>query len=286
MLSKLLISFSRFAIAASLAISFAAPHAVADHAYTHRYVIVGRIVDPQGVPLVGANASLTVWGFSTIGRCEDREDTRTDALGLIQTRQLTDADGVFVLCYHIHSLPAEAPEKGWIFVNGVAKYNLTLDPFFRWQYVGITMEPPSGVDRSTAPVRDLVVGRVWDRSTGEVSVENLPAYGIVLPNVPVEIQLTTDNKSTTVSTTTSAYGDFAIWAPGNATRTMLVNVTAKEMMMTALMGSPDHVASFEVEGHYAPDVFVAEAITGFAVFAAGAIVIGGSVYILRSRRSP
>lgn len=83
-------------MAVGLAALFLAPVALADHVFSHRLYIVGRVVDEAGVPVAGQAVRVTSESVRSSGGCID---SKTEVTGPM---------GDFEVCRHAHALPENA----------------------------------------------------------------------------------------------------------------------------------------------------------------------------------
>src|ERR1700737_1294865 len=96
----------RFALAA-LALLLVLPSAAADHVYSHRLVLYGRLVDSQSHPLGGVAISARAVDYSAASGGHVQPHTETGAFGRRTTRAVTDAGGFFMFCQHVHTVSRE-----------------------------------------------------------------------------------------------------------------------------------------------------------------------------------
>lgn len=83
-------------VAAALAVVLlAAGFAVAEHAFSHRVHVVGRVLDADGQPVPGLAVNVTFVNITPSGRCFDVTDERTGPTG------------DYMVCRHTHALPRD-----------------------------------------------------------------------------------------------------------------------------------------------------------------------------------
>lgn len=98
---------------AALALLVLVPLAAADHAFSHRVYVTGRVLDAEGRPAAGVPVSVSLQGVPPPGRCLD------------ETPEATGAMGDYAICRHVHALPANAS----VTVRaGDASQSVPLDP--------------------------------------------------------------------------------------------------------------------------------------------------------------
>ena len=189
-----------------------APLAAADHAYSHRLLVFGRVVDAAGVPVDNVTVSLFFSGLSAEGPCVDQPGTSTEAFGPMRTRPTTDASGDFMFCHHVHAMSRTAPGEALLRANVLGE-NVTarvaLDPFFRASHVVLrgneTMElrPEPGQGH-------VVAARVWRPAPEGVTVEGVRVHGTTVNQVPVNVTVESGNMTARRNGTTNNYGDVAL----------------------------------------------------------------------------
>lgn len=199
-------------LVALLSLLVLAPLAIADHAYSHRLVIYGRVLDADGKPFPGLTVSATPQGLETEGACGNQPLTETDAFGPTQTRPVTNEHGEFTFCIHAHRISRAAP--GNIELRIAAhEYTQTLpvDPFLRVHHAFVKLQDARAPAQAPQLTDHTVFGRLWDPAQNDVNVENVPVYGTTIDRAPVNVTLTLANGTTLrTNTTTNNYGDFAV----------------------------------------------------------------------------
>lgn len=198
-----------------LALTALAPLALADHAYSHRIVIYGRVIDAEGKPFPGLTVGATPQNMETEGQCGSQPMTETDAFGPTQTKPVTNEHGEFTFCIHAHRLSRAAPGNIVIRIESLNYLQtVNVDPFLRVHYVPIQLDQASAPARAPAFTDHTILGRLWDPADDEVKVEGVPVFGSTIDRTPVNITLTlTNGTSIRTNTTTNNYGDFAVRVP-------------------------------------------------------------------------
>jgi len=170
----------------------------ADHAYSHRYVIVGRVIDAQGEPAMSWIASATISGPTASGECPLSP----------ASAPVTTASGDFFLCYHIHEMSG-----GTVTVQGDSfSQTYPLDVNVRKTAVRIQL-PITWATKDASAVANFhsqytVRGRVWQPAPGS-PVEGITVNGVVLPNEPVSVHMIFNSGTERAgSPATNTYGDF------------------------------------------------------------------------------
>lgn len=208
---------SRSALAAALAIAFLAttllPVVSADHAYSHRYIVFGRLVDEAGNPVqdklvdVGVDPGLSpkIEGF-----CARQPDTQTEAWPETTTIQKTNQYGEFIWCFHMHSLPRSTDQRVRLRVDGVELDSAVVDTKARRNYLTGVVPGTSGTPSEEFNGTYLAMGRIMYFSTKE-NVEQISVYGDAFAHEPVQLKFTSaDGTEVTDETRTNNYGDFAV----------------------------------------------------------------------------
>jgi hypothetical protein len=191
-----------------LALVFAlALPASADHVYSHRVVIEGRVVGADGLPIAGRDVNVTFEG---------------DVLGepCSMHQNVTDASGDFWFCYHKHGvLPNTTVQVRTGNVTDVRP----VDRDLRHMTFLLRDEDATGVAPPAWNGSFLVAGRVW--RSGLVDLEGVDVSGIVLAHELVTVTLVSDVGNETRQAFTDKYGDY--W----------VNLTARPDAMVLVQGA-------------------------------------------------
>lgn len=193
------------------------PVVEADHAYSHRYVIYGRVVDSDGNPLQGLTADIKFEFFNYDSSCNPNQpDISTEAFGPTYTRPVTNEYGEFIFCMHSHGLSRYEPGTAILRVldqdSEVATTEFKLDGFRRVSFPVVTVADKAG-NETVVESTYTVAGRLW-RDTGETKVEGITVFGETVNDKPVNVTLTYNNgKTATVTTNSNGYGDFSVRVP-------------------------------------------------------------------------
>lgn len=184
------------------------PTASADHAYSHRYVVFGRVVDASGAPV--ENATVTIAGALEVGACALHAGAATDAWNATD-QGVTDALGEFRLCRHQHAMRGENATLLVVATQGdreVARQEVAVDPFLRANHV--TLVADANATEGHAWTSHLVAGRVWSPWVSGETLDGVPVEGFAHPGVPVRVTLGTREGEETIETQTNLYGDYAV----------------------------------------------------------------------------
>lgn len=178
-------------LALLVAVLLAAP-TLADHVYSHRFVMEGRLVGNDGLPLPGR----VVTFFS-----EGRDFSR--ACGDEPQRAITDEWGDFRFCFHAHELEPST-------VVGVSVGNVTvrkpMDTAFRRTVVALAEPNETGVAPPGWNETFRIAGRVWEYGTREL--EGVQVFGRAVAHAPVNLTLHTPDGDQLMALGTDGYGDF------------------------------------------------------------------------------
>ncbi|HEX2022734.1 MAG TPA: hypothetical protein VHH36_08465, partial [Candidatus Thermoplasmatota archaeon] len=196
----------------ALLLTLLLPAAAADHAYSHRYVLFGRLVDADGAPM--PNATIEI-GFSEqvalSGACAQPRDASTDteAFGVTQHRPRTDARGDFMACIHLHDLPgrglrANLRRQG----DDAGGISYPVDVEARQDVVTFRLPQALG---GAPDGTHTVAGRLWQRANRSVLIEGVTVAGDTVKDAEVTVALLAADGAAlaTDATRTNAYGDFA-----------------------------------------------------------------------------
>ena len=164
----------------------------ADHAYSHRYIIYGRVVDANGDPVPNLTVDLGTHDFHPEGPCSSSQPgIATDAFGETVTHPLTNEFGEFIFCYHTHEMSRALPGGA---VVAIRELNYTkeidFDPYFRQQFVGIelpTVQP--GANKEIQAVNYTVMGRMWESRTSETILEGNRVFGLTISHTAMTVTL-------------------------------------------------------------------------------------------------
>jgi hypothetical protein len=207
-------------VLALLASSLVLPLAASDHAYSHRYVIYGRVVDAAGNAVPGLTVELGLKDLETEGPCANQPETETDAFGRTEDHRVTNAFGEFMFCRHVHSMSRSVPGTAILLLPGAGNVSreLELDPYYRTSFVSIQL--PDARPEANAEIlakNYTVLGRLWREGDAKTHVEGIRVFGETydqgLVNVTLEIP---GRDPIRVNTTTNNYGDFAVRIPVDA----------------------------------------------------------------------
>lgn len=197
---------------ALLAVSAILPLATADHAYSHRYIIFGRVLDANGDPVEGVTVNFGYTDFTPEGACANQPDTDTEAHGRTQTIPKTNAFGEFIFCAHVHSLSRAVPGTAILKIPEEDNFTTSfeMDPYFRTDYKVLQLPHVSAhANKTSLDEGFLLQGRLWVPHTGTISVEQIGVFGTTVNNVPVNLTFTHDGKTESFQTSTNNYGDWA-----------------------------------------------------------------------------
>ena len=252
---------------------------VADHSYSHRYVVFGRVIDSLGQPAMGWTATGTISGPAVLGDCPNFVPMGSGVAD-------SDRSGDFFLCYHMHSFSG-----GTITVFGPgSSQTFPLDVNLRKTFVHIRLDTvwPTK-DATTVAVfhtQYTVRGRVWQPQPGAV-VEGNTVNGIVMTTERVSIAFAYNGGSTrSGSSTTNNYGDYGslLALTSNLTEgTLEVGAAGFRSRITA---DPEFMVSDEANLVLPapPNPLVEFLLTYYWVLLAGTGVVIASWYVLTHAR--
>lgn len=185
-----------------------APLAAAEgHVYSHRFVIEGRLVGADGLPLAGREIAFAADGAGFEEPCEGEP-----------VQNVTDEWGDFRFCFHEHALD---PRTHVMVSYGNVTASKPMDTAFRRSIVLMREPNETGVAPEGWARTYRIAGKAWQ--AGVVELDGVRVFGRAVPDLPVNLTITGDDgENATYRTSTDAYGDFDFVvgidaAPGNVT---------------------------------------------------------------------
>lgn len=176
----------------AIALALLAPPAVADHVYSHRYVFEGRLIGGNGLPIPAAPVDFFAEGDTFVERCAEEP-----------LHALTSELGDFTFCFHKHDLKPAT-------IVGVTAGNATIrkpiDTTMRRTVVLLRDYDVDGVAPPAWNETFRVTGRAWH--PGSTYLEGVHVFGLAVPNLPLNVTLTTAEGAVSYPVVTNAYGDF------------------------------------------------------------------------------
>lgn len=185
-----------------LALVLAAPVASADHVYSHRAMVVGRVVDADGEPAPGLALQVETHGFDVAGPCHGFDDS-------------TNATGDFRICRHAHVVP---PNANVTLRLGNLSWDVALDPLLRQGSIAIQL-PHARDARDVTGDRAfhrtlLVAGRVFAHARSVV--EAIPVNATAMEgNVTVAL-VAGDATLAQANASLDENGEFVVALPAQA----------------------------------------------------------------------
>ncbi|HWH08590.1 MAG TPA: hypothetical protein VNX21_05275 [Candidatus Thermoplasmatota archaeon] len=176
------------------------PLAAADHVYSHRLVVTGRVVDAEGLPVAGQAVRVAVAGVDATHPCFDAAEA------------VTGPRGDFTLCLHAHEMTDGVMVN--VTVAG-ASAEAAVDPALRRAAVRLQLPEP-------AAARDIegerlfaktfrVEGRVMRALAGVASVERVNVTSTPAGGEVVRVVLARDGTELAAgNATTNEHGDYAL----------------------------------------------------------------------------
>lgn len=272
-------------VLALLASTTLLPLAASDHAYSHRYVVYGRVLDADNNPIPGLQVNFGVRDVETEGPCQNQPGTETDAFGRTENKPVTNPWGEFMFCEHVHSMSRAIPGTGILVIPALD--NLTreieLDPYYRVSFIPVTLaDVHPDANPQAVEGNYTVVGRLWREGNAQTHVEGIRVFGETVDNTPVNVTLEIPGQEPIrANTTTNNYGDFSIRVPMPARPTSgFVTIEAEGHSYREAIDPAVGTTTFKIE---VPDEGFLSARTFYAivgVLAAAAIIVG-AVYAFR-----
>jgi hypothetical protein len=182
----------RAAIALAALLMISSP-ALADHVYSHRFVLEGRLLGSDDLPLPGREVEFFSRGpDSLIVPCPHGPSS-----------PVTDEWGDFRFCFHEHEL--HATTRAGIRVGNVT-ITKPMDTAFR-RTVVIAGEPnETGIAPPGWSTTFRVAGKAWQ--PGTTVLESVQVYGIAVAALTVNLTIVTPHGQTVLQNVTDGYGDF------------------------------------------------------------------------------
>ncbi len=195
--------------------------ASADHVYSHRYIVQGRVVDEAGQPVAGAEVEVQLKNWlpqdeSVTGVCsQDRESQRHQAqasrdLSIYVLR--TDALGDYRVCIHVHTMINTGSVVVHVDATNVED-NKNMNQ--RTSYVHLTVPDAEVAGGQVGDVETFeegvwVRGRLWQPLEDSRNLEGIPVDGVALTDrrMNVTLQLGDGTELSQDVQTDSGYGEF------------------------------------------------------------------------------
>lgn len=228
--------------------SLVLPSAVADHEFSHRVEIYGRVVDAEGHPVPGAPVNVTLHGIDAPLLCFDAKDERTDERG------------DFHVCRHHHELPAGV--EATVEVAGTSQ-RLGIDPHVRRAYVALTLDAPwdvRSIQGERAFYRNVTItARVVDALPKPVRMEGVEVPGTPRVGATANVTLTDRDGATLAegNATTSEFGELrldlpVVDVPEGARVELALAFAARNAVLDPVLRRADLVVVHQVEAAIAP----------------------------------
>lgn len=264
----------------------ALPLAAADHAYSHRYIVYGRVIDSENYPVPGLTVDLGYEKpFEAEGPCANQPGTETDAFGATRTSPVTNQYGEFTFCFHTHSMSRSSPGTGILRIESLnVEKKIEFDGYMRYSPVVVKLDAPQATANKTILDESYTVfGRAWKNAGTDIRVEGIRVYGDTLHNEPANVTFTYNGKEPiTLSTTTNNYGDFSLRVPVTERPTSgTVTMTIANQTFTANV-EPSGVTAFRAESEKTRDPFITKFLIGLGITAV-VIVGGGGLWFASTR---
>lgn len=178
----------------------AAPFAAADHVYSHRVVVSGRLIGGDGLPLPGRVVDVSVVGERLVEPCGPPQ------------RPVTDKWGDFWFCYHKHELRSAAVVT---VTAGNASASRPLDVDLRRMAFYLRDANATGVEPEGWATTFHLEGRLWSR--GAARLDGVNVTGLALDHASVNVTTMNGTRASAgepepqpTETRTDGYGDY--WA--------------------------------------------------------------------------
>ncbi len=188
-----------------------APVALADHAFSHRYIVFGRLLDEAGNPVIGKQVEVRLdEGLGKVeSLCARQPNTGTDAWPETTTRAYVDENGEYTYCFHMHGASRASLQVRAI-VDGQELGAAATNHVFRRNFLPIVLSGANGTASPTFDSTYLVAGRLMFKA-GQTTVEGIGVEGDTFKFETVTVTYTPDTgDAASAKTRTNNYGDFAV----------------------------------------------------------------------------
>lgn len=200
-----------------LALLLTAQVARADHTFSHRLVVVGRVVDAEGSPIEGAVVAPEGLPHGVTGACDDQPGSATRAWGETKMRPRSDASGWFVHCFHDHDVRDGTYTVRVENASGdvLAVQTIPVESLFRISFPTISLEGGLPPDLRVGSQEGLLVAGRLARDADAPIVESIRTSAVATGNMSFEVEVEGRSGETIARLTsvTNAYGDFAELVP-------------------------------------------------------------------------
>lgn len=182
--------------------------ALADHVFSHRLVVEGRLVDANGAPIPGREVELFTEGEDLLAPCRGEGQER-----------VTDEYGDFRFCFHHHEV---GPGTRVGVRSGNATTIKPVDVAFRRMMMLLRDDNATGLAPPAWNETYRISGRAW--RVGPTTLEGVAVYGVAVIDLDVNLTVRDQNNATTTfHSRTDGFGDFdlVIETPANASNLSL-----------------------------------------------------------------
>jgi hypothetical protein len=168
------------------------PIASADHAYSHRFVLDGRLVGSDGLPLPGRTLEFFAQGEDFLEPCREGMSP------------ITDEFGDFRFCYHKHDLKP-ATKVGVRYGN--VSIERTVDVATRRVPTFLREPNETGIAPPNWSETYRISGRAW--RPGPIVLEGVQVFGEAVIALPVNLTIHfADGSDQVFRSSTDGYGDY------------------------------------------------------------------------------
>lgn len=215
-------------VAAAILLLLLVPASLADHVYSHRYVLGGRLVGSNGEPLPGRVMEFLSTGDDFLDTCREGQQI------------ITDASGDFEFCYHVHDLqPSTRVGARHGNASAMAPVNLP----FRKTTLLLREPNETGIAPQDWTTSYRIAGRAWQ--PGPQTLEGVQVFGTAVVALAVNLTVHGVNASPAVfRTTTDGFGDFDLVVqtdedPANLSLTLEAHGRAQPVQLDTLFHRTD-----------------------------------------------
>lgn len=257
-------------VVAVLLLAMLPPVAVADHAYSHRYIVYGRVVDAEGAPVRGASVNVILEGIEREGNCDARHPPVSNLV--------TSDVGEYFYCAHTHRITTNSGT--WKVMVGNSSATGSVDKDLRKSRADLQLNdarPNQRGDLAKFNRSYTLTVTMW--KPGETAVEGITVEGTALTDRRLTAVVSYNgNKTLNGEATTNDYGDatFTFTFPEDLRSGSVVVTGPRGDTVSGTLDTKFHASTLLIE--YPGDPwYTNSALLGGAIIL-GLVVAGGIAF--------